>query len=103
MVPEAYRQKFRSTTKQENQTYIEFGREKKRLFNRWCLSKEVDNNFEKLRQLLLIEEFKKCLPDEVKTYLDEKKVGTLGQAAVLDDYILTHKSIVVINRSYLLI
>ena len=41
-----------------------------------------------------MEEFKKCLPDEVKTYLDEKKVETLGQAGVLaDGYILTHKSI----------
>ena len=94
LVPEAYRQKFRSTTKRENQTYVKFAREKETLFNRWCSSKETDNNFEKLRQLLLIEKFKKCLPDEVKTYLDEKKVETLGQAAVLaDDYILTHKSI----------
>ena len=67
---------------------------KETLFNTWCSSKEIDNNFEKVRQLLLIEEFKKCLPDKVKTYLDEKKVETLGQAAVLaDDYILTHKSI----------
>ena len=29
-------------------------------------------NFEKLRQLLLIEEFKKCFPDEMKNYLDEE-------------------------------
>ena len=94
LVPEACRQKFCSTTKQENQTYVEFAREKETLFNRWCSSKEIDNNFEKLRRLLFIEEFKKCLPDEVKTYLDKKKVKTLGQAAVLaDDYILTHKSI----------
>ena len=44
--------------------------------------------------MLLTEEFKKCLPNEVKTYLDGKKVETLSQAAVLaDDYILTHKSL----------
>ena len=50
-------------------------------------------NFEKLRQLLLIEEFKKCLPGEVKTYLDGK-VETPSQAGVLvDDCILTHKNI----------
>ena len=93
LLSEAYRQKFRSTTKQESQTYVEFAREKETLFNRWCTSKEI-NNLEQLRQLLLVEEFKKCLPNEVKTYLDEKKVETLSQAAVLaDDYILTHKSI----------
>jgi len=58
------------------------------MFNRWCSSKEIDNNFDKLRQLLLIEEFKKRLPSEVKTYLDEKKAETMSQA---DDYMLTHK------------
>ena len=34
LVPEAYRQKFRSTTKRENQTYVEFAREKETLFNK---------------------------------------------------------------------
>ena len=53
--------------KRENQTYTEFAREKETLFNKWCSSKEIDN-FEKLRQLLLIEEFKKRLPNEVKTH-----------------------------------
>ena len=90
LVPE---QKFRSSIKREGQTYVEFARDKETLFNRWCTSKEIDRDFEKLRQLLLIEEFKKCLPGEVKTYIDEKKVETLSQAGVLaDDYILTHKS-----------
>ena len=32
LVPEAYRQKFRKTTKQENQTYVEFAQMKERLF-----------------------------------------------------------------------
>ena len=51
------------------------------------------SDFKKLRQLLLIEEFKKCLPSEVKAHLDEKKVEVLSQAGVLaDNYILTHKS-----------
>ena len=66
-------------------TYIEFAREK--------TSKEINGNFEKLRQLPLIKELKKCLPREVKTYLYEKKVETFSQVVVLaDDYILTHKS-----------
>ena len=93
LVPEANRQKFRNSVKREGQTYVKFARDKETLFNRWCTSKEIDGNFEKLGQLLLIEEFKKCLPGEVKTYLDEKKVETLSQAGVLaDDYVLTHKS-----------
>ena len=90
LVPEAYRQKFRDSVKRENQTFVG---NKETLFDRWCSSKDICGNYEKLRQLMLIEEFKKCLPSEIKTYIDEKKVDTLNQAAVMaDDYILTHKA-----------
>ena len=92
LVPEAYRQRFRNTKKTDRQTYVEFGREKEMLFDRWCLSKDVNKDYVRLRQLVLIEEFKNCLPTELKTYVDEQKVENLHQAAVLaDDYALTHK------------
>ena len=39
---------------------------------RWCASKEVDHDFNKLRQLILLEEFKSCLSSHMKTYLDER-------------------------------
>ena len=46
----------------------------------------------KIRQLLLIEEFKWGLSNEIKTYLSEQKVDTLDNAAWLaEDYSLTHK------------
>ena len=94
LVPEAYRQRFRNTKRTEKQTYVEFGREKEMLFDRWCLSKNVNKDYVRLRQLVLIEEFKNCLPAELKTYIDEQKVENLHQAAVLaDDYALTHKSV----------
>ena len=93
LVPEAYRQNFRNYKKVDKQTYAEFAREKEALLDRWCASKEVAKDFEKLRQLVLIEEFKACVPTNVKTYIDEQKATTLHQAAVLaDDYSLTHKS-----------
>ena len=92
LVPEAYRQKFRSVTKTDNQTHVEFARIKESLYDRWCTSKEIEENFVKLRQLILIEEFKNCVSCDVKTYLDEKKAQTLKEAAVLaDDYVLTYK------------
>ena len=60
---------------------------------RLCGSKEINGEFEKLRQLILVEEFKDCLPTEIKTYLDEQKVDNLHQAATrADDYALTHKN-----------
>jgi len=41
-----------------------------------------------------VEEFKNCVSNEVKTYLDEHKAETLQQAAVLaDEYTLTHKRV----------
>ena len=53
----------------------------------------VKGNYNKLRQLLLIEEFKNCVPGNSWTYIDERKADTLNQAAVLaDDYTLTHKT-----------
>ena len=41
---------------------------------------------------MLVEEFKRCIHSDVKSFLDEKEVGTLEKAARLaDDYTLTHK------------
>ena len=41
---------------------------------------------------MLVEEFKRCIQSDVKIFLDENQVETLGEAARLaDDYYLTHK------------
>ncbi|XP_059839413.1 uncharacterized protein LOC132401309 [Hypanus sabinus] len=92
MVPEVYRQKFRGLRKSGNQIYVKFAREKERYFDRWCASKEVEEDYLKLRQLMMIEEFKECVPGEIRTYLEEKEVETLSAAARLADaFALTHK------------
>ena len=58
---------------------MEFATSKEQLFDRWCCSKKIDQNYDKLRQLVLVEEFKRC-------------IQTLEEAARLaDDYYLTHK------------
>ena len=93
LVPEAYRQKFRDCRKEHDQTHVEFARTKEQLFDRWCSSKKVGSDHAKLRQLLLVEEFKRCINSDVKSFLDEKEVETLDLAARLaDDYSLTHKA-----------
>ena len=87
LVPEAYRQKFRNCKKDSNQTHVEFARNKEQLFDRWCCSKKIDQNYDKLRQLVLVEEFKRCIQSDIKTFLEEKQVETLEEAARLaDDY-----------------
>ena len=58
LVPEAYRQKFRDLRKIQGQTYMDFAKQKERLFEEWCKSKDV-SEFDSLRELLLLEEFKK--------------------------------------------
>ena len=101
LVPEAYRQKFRNYRKQESQTHVEFAHEKEVYFDRWCNSREVGTDFEKLRQVILTEEFKRCVPDDIETYLDEQKVENLAKAAAYaDDYVLTHKSTFNKSRSF---
>ena len=91
-MPEAYRKKFRNTKKTDIQSHVEFGRDEENLFDKWCQSKDIGGKFDKLRQLILIEEFKRCVPDDLKSYIDEQNVKSMQEAAVLaDDYALTHK------------
>ena len=92
LVPEAYRPKFRDLRKIQGQTYMNFAKQKERLFEEWCKSKDV-SEFDSLRELLLLEEFKNCVPLEIKTHLEEVQVESLGNAAKFaDEYILTHKN-----------
>lgn len=95
LVPEAYRQRFRGLEKSQNQTYSDFAREKSLLLDRWCSACKT-SNFTTLRELVLLEEFKNCLHEDLIVYLNEQKVTTLQEAAVLaDEFALTHKSVFV--------
>ena len=92
LVPEAYRQKFRNYLKYDSKTHVEFAREKENLFNRWCHSKEIGQDFKKLKQMVLLEEFKDKVRPDIRSHLDEQKVEELEKAAIMaDNYALTHK------------
>ena len=91
-VPEAYRQRFRTQRKKENQSYVEFLREKEKVLEKWCDSKRIDRDVEKLRQLILAEEFLNCVPEEVRVHLSERKTDvSYEMAALADEYTLTHR------------
>lgn len=91
-IPEAYRQKFRNRKNLLSQTFSEFARDKGILFDKWIVSSEV-NDFESLRELILLEEFKNCIPDRIVVHLNEQRSNLLAAAAVLaDEYVLTHKT-----------
>ncbi len=60
LVPEAFRQRFRSCSKSVKQTFVEFAREKIILFEKWCFAIKI-TTFEELRELVLLEDFKSCV------------------------------------------
>uniref|UniRef100_A0A3P9C6A9 Gypsy retrotransposon integrase-like protein 1 n=1 Tax=Maylandia zebra TaxID=106582 RepID=A0A3P9C6A9_9CICH len=92
LVPEAYRQKFRACRKFDSQTFVEFAREKTVLFDKWVAASHAED-FTQLKELILLEEFKTCLPENIVVYLNEQKVGLLSKAAVLaDEFVLTHRA-----------
>lgn len=70
---------------------MEFAREKGTLFHKWYSScKALD--YKSPRETILLEEFKRCLPDRVVVYLNEQKGFTISCAATLaDEYVLTHR------------
>ncbi|KAF7706561.1 hypothetical protein HF521_019815, partial [Silurus meridionalis] len=80
LVPEAYRQKFRGHKKNSTQTFVEFAREKGILFDKWCTASKV-KDFDSMRELVLLEEFKSCLLECVVVYLNEQK--TLNSAVAV--------------------
>ena len=92
-VPEAYRQKFRSQRKTFSQTYVEFAHVKQRSFDQWCHAMNVQKDYENLRQIVLIEEFKNNLNVNLRMYIDERRPKDINEAAWLaDEYTLIHQT-----------
>ena len=86
MIPEAYRQRFRDCRMGENQTYVEFFRQKETYPDQWIAVKGIGTDYDKLRQLVLIEEF------NLKTFVNERQVNMAYEMATLaDEYTLTHQ------------
>ena len=91
LVPEAYRQKFRNLERKGSKTYVQFAQEKEQLFDRWCLSKNADKEYKRLRELMLLE-FKRCIGNDIRTFINEQKPKDLTTAArLVDEFALTHK------------
>ena len=58
------------------------------------------NIFDKLRQLIFIEEFKQYVDSDIKIYIDEHKVSSsVESSTMVDDYALTHTLIFLKNKS----
>lgn len=90
LVPEAYRQRFRTWQKSDKQSHVEFARDLRKHSNRWCSAMEVIT-FKELCEAMVLEQFKNCVPPEVATHIAERGVKTASEAAILaDEYVLAH-------------
>lgn len=96
LVPEAYRQrlnKYKIKSLIINHMLNSYDSERKKI----CLIsglglRNLMHFFCNLRQVILLEEFKDCVLEDLKTHLEDKKVKTLEEAAVISDiFILSHK------------
>ncbi len=82
LVPEAHRQCFCKQQQTANQTFVEFTRDKATLFDEWCAVNKI-SDFSALHELVLS-------PKQIVVYLNEQKVSTLKEAAVVaDEFALT--------------
>jgi len=92
LCPEAYRQKFRNLKRSDAQTFSDFACEKELLFDRWCHSRKIGGDFARLKDLILVEEFTRCVREDIKTFLNEKGAENIRTAArMADEYNLIHK------------
>ncbi len=64
LVPEAYRQRFRSWEKSGRQTHMEFARKLVTHFNQWCTLLGV-NTYGGLCELIVLEQFENSVPGHI--------------------------------------
>ena len=82
----------RNLERNGSKTYVQFAQEKEQLFDCWCLSENADKEYKRLRELMLLEEFKRCIGNDIRTFINEQKPKDLTTAARLaDEFALTHK------------
>ena len=82
--PEAYASKFKEAIPTAKQSYVEFAAYLRLQFDRWLFSKKVDN-FDKLKELILLDKFQNVLPFDLKKYMLERTLNTLKESAELAD------------------
>ena len=90
-VPESYRQSFRNLKKNDNQTHVDYVKDKSRYFDKWTRSRDVAD-YDSLRNLILMEDFKDNVPRNVRTHIDDLDITEVQAAARrADDYSITHR------------
>ena len=94
ILPERYRLRFRESKIRNGESYGEYAHYLSINFDRWIKAVGVNNDYEGLKQLLLLENFLDVVSNDLKIHLSEPRVVTLTEAARrADDYTLLHKGV----------
>ena len=77
--------------KRFDQNYTEFAQELSVQFNRWCSALEIESQ-KALSNLILVEQFKNGLPEQIANYISEHHVTSVSEAVTLaDDCVDSHQ------------
>lgn len=93
LVLSAYQKCFRTSERRQGQTNIEFVLDLTMHF-KYCLAALELLDFDGLCEVIILEQFKNVLPVRGATFINECKVSTVTEAAVVaDEFELLHKSV----------
>ena len=92
--PEAYRLQFRESRKKQGDSYLECARYMEETFDKWMASERADT-YQRVRELLVLEQFVNGAERDIATRLKEKRFTSLKEAATwADDVVLARKGTV---------
>ena len=91
--PMEYRDKFRNAKQLGDETFKEYAIRVSRYFEHWKDSKEVENDYFKLTDLIIRDQLLYNCSSELQTYLQEKEPKSLSDlVALANAYQLAHKN-----------
>lgn len=93
LVPEAYRKRFRSCVKRNNDSFTDFAAFMSSNFEKWLRSVNATDDIEVIKEVFLIEQFYERVSDDaMRSYLIDRGLKTLAEVArKADEYVLSHK------------
>jgi len=91
VVPEVYRKRFRNLTRHNSQTFSEYAFRLSVQLRRWLESEEANDNLDRLRDHLQLEQFQTCLDVNLRSWLLDQQPKNLCEAARLaDQHVAVH-------------
>ena len=91
---EHYRKKFRSARIDENSTFAQFSVDLTRKFDNWLKSAKINKNYAEIRDKMISDQFLASVTPELRTFIREHSVTTLGEISELaDNYASAHPSV----------